>query len=73
MHGRIVLQSGNGMDGWDAVPLVSCRLLWNKLDHAGASEKRLRLVEIIKNCVRDKKAGDGLMWTDCGQEHMLMR
>eukprot|EP00967_Tisochrysis_lutea_P083928 scaffold117050_cov17-Tisochrysis_lutea.AAC.1 len=32
------------------------RLLWNKLDHPSGSEKRMRLVDLIKGSIRDKKA-----------------
>jgi hypothetical protein len=34
------------------------RLLWHKLDSPGGSEKRMRLVEVIKGSIRDKKASE---------------
>lgn len=56
-------------------PLSTTRLLWNLLENPRGTEKRMRLVELIKDCLRDKKAsahtahagsGRGIVASSCG-------
>ena len=41
--------------------LAGCRLLWIKLDGTSGGERRMRLVELMRGCVRDKKVGGLLL------------